>query len=399
MMKGKRFLRTAALAAVFAAALLTACEQAALPEVLPHTEASVPGMGTVTVRATAAGAVRSREAGAARTVAPDFAEAAFDTYDLTFSGGTTIPAKTVPAEDIGTPIKLPEGDYTLTVTARKGDDPIATGTASVTVKIDEPQTVEVFLSPETGGADGTFSYNVTFRAGTKGVLTLTDTAGNAVKDSAGDTVEPITLTGNKTGTVEKLRPGVYLLAGAITRDDTTVNFTNETVYLYSGLESAFKRNFSLVLPVKVESLAEVLEFLSTADANDIDHPYPLDLSGLTLADLTKGDDPLGELFASLSDNIYVDLDLSGCAITEIADIASDIVNSRPNKNKIVSVTLPDSLEAIGDNAFRGFTSLTSIDLPDSLTSLGTYAFTGCTSLATIDLTDTHLYYFNYSYIY
>ena len=46
---------------------------------------------------------------------------------------------------------------------------------------------------------------------------------------------------------------------------------------------------------------------------------------------------------------------------------------------LTTVTLPDSLTAIGGWAFRDCShcSLTAVTLPDSLTSIGDYAFRGC----------------------
>ena len=55
---------------------------------------------------------------------------------------------------------------------------------------------------------------------------------------------------------------------------------------------------------------------------------------------------------------------------------------------LTSITLPDSLNIIGDDAFFYCDSLTSITLPDSLTSIGNEAFVGCSSLTSITLPDS-----------
>lgn len=50
-----------------------------------------------------------------------------------------------------------------------------------------------------------------------------------------------------------------------------------------------------------------------------------------------------------------------------------------------SITLPESITAIGDNAFQECSNLTSIIIPDSVISIGRNAFEGCKSLRSITL--------------
>lgn len=57
-------------------------------------------------------------------------------------------------------------------------------------------------------------------------------------------------------------------------------------------------------------------------------------------------------------------------------------------SSLTSITLPDSLSKIGHSAFRSCTSLRSITLPDSLTTIGPSAFHGCRSLTSITLPDS-----------
>ena len=53
-----------------------------------------------------------------------------------------------------------------------------------------------------------------------------------------------------------------------------------------------------------------------------------------------------------------------------------------------SITIPDSVTSIGDNAFYNCTSLTSIEIPDSVTSIGECAFCNCESLTSIEIPDS-----------
>jgi hypothetical protein len=48
-----------------------------------------------------------------------------------------------------------------------------------------------------------------------------------------------------------------------------------------------------------------------------------------------------------------------------------------------SVTIPDGVTEIGNNAFNGCKSLASVEIPSSVTKIGVGAFYKCTSLASI----------------
>ena len=58
-----------------------------------------------------------------------------------------------------------------------------------------------------------------------------------------------------------------------------------------------------------------------------------------------------------------------------------------NCSSLLSITIPDDIENIGDSAFYGCSSLTSITIPDSVTSINASAFYGCTSLEGVYITD------------
>jgi hypothetical protein len=54
---------------------------------------------------------------------------------------------------------------------------------------------------------------------------------------------------------------------------------------------------------------------------------------------------------------------------------------------LTSITIPNSVTSIGDDAFWNCTSLTSITIPKSVTNIGDYAFWNCTSLTSITIKD------------
>ncbi|MBR6198216.1 MAG: leucine-rich repeat domain-containing protein [Bacteroidaceae bacterium] len=53
--------------------------------------------------------------------------------------------------------------------------------------------------------------------------------------------------------------------------------------------------------------------------------------------------------------------------------------------ELKSISIPNSVTTIGENAFYGCTGLTSITIPNSVTSIGSGAFHGCSSLTSITI--------------
>ncbi len=57
-------------------------------------------------------------------------------------------------------------------------------------------------------------------------------------------------------------------------------------------------------------------------------------------------------------------------------------------SSLTSIEIPDGVESIGDSAFEGCSSLTSIEIPDGVKRIDAYAFRGCSSLISIKIPDS-----------
>ena len=77
--------------------------------------------------------------------------------------------------------------------------------------------------------------------------------------------------------------------------------------------------------------------------------------------------------------------INGLPVTSIGNSA--FFNNLPdyNSSSLTSVTIPNSVTNIGQQAFSGCNSLTSVNIPNGVTSIGDYAFYSCYSLTSVSI--------------
>jgi hypothetical protein len=131
------------------------------------------------------------------------------------------------------------------------------------------------------------------------------------------------------------------------------------------------------------------------------------LTGIALEDLQEGKDPLGQVFSALgakwdgnstmsAEGRFIALDISGCTGNTIGSIIASSASARPhddiydntwNRQRLVSIRFPPSLEYIGDYTFFYCRALESVELLDGLKVIGHKSF-GTSGLLSVELPDS-----------
>ena len=294
---------------------------------------------------------------------------------------------------------LPAGDYSGNVTVKDAYSGAVLGTVSVSYFAQQAQI-------EVTGKDGTLL--ATASAGNNGAATLDFgempygytpaqySQAVTVKNTGNVAVE-VGYTGgsdwlaSSDSSYSTLQPGATRTMtftvpagkglGQHTREPDTTSGGNIWVRMQNDVQ-AFARVY-LGYTFTVTKPATWGEWLYDAQAQTLTRLS----DNLTLQNVTAGGTSLtiGEQYSFQS----TELDLTG-AITD-ADGTAYTITALAQRAfigyKLAAVTLPDGLQSIGEEAFRGCSELTSIDIPASVTSIGENAFYDCTSLTAVTLPD------------
>jgi hypothetical protein len=316
----------------------------------------------------------------------------FSKYELTFTpkGTQTAPDPVTVQGGARHSLNLPAGNWTITAVGyvhiegisgiANGDYEAARGEQDVTVYSSSSTTI-VMIDIKGGveeGQKGVFSYDITLPVGL-------DSAFLQIYTLAGAQTSERSLTlpaGGPSGSFA-LDAGYYLLKIKQTKSGKDTIHA-ELVHIYGGLTtSAAGPAYDFT---SFHSVAEVAYYLAGMPANTAAYPYHIVLSGLNLErDLVDHYDPLAKLMEALEGK-YVELDLSGCTGSSLRDTWG-YDSSTPNKDKVVSIILPDTITILSGYNFRGYTSLVNI-VSEGLETIGSDVFSGCTSLVSLELPQT-----------
>jgi hypothetical protein len=232
------------------------------------------------------------------------------------------------------------------------------------------------------------SVNVTpstlsLNAGTTGTINATIIPNNATNQnvswSSTDTsVATVTYIGT-AATVTALKAGTARIT-VTTQDGNKTNYCTVTVTPAAGADNTFT------------SVADMRTWLTNQDANTPETAYNVRLNVNTLPRYMNNN------FSSK----YVNLDLSGSTMTGfetyafegsrtlISVILPNTVNAIPSElfrscSGLTSVTIGTGVNSIGPSAFNGCSGLPTISIPNNVTSIGNNAFQGCTGLKSISI--------------
>ena len=149
-------------------------------------------------------------------------------------------------------------------------------------------------------------------------------------------------------------------------------------------------------------MATIAENLSRIQSAKADIKTAIEAKGVTVpssATIDTYDDYVSQISGGVGDNTLIKSikieDFTGATFNRSASYITsvtipDSVTSIGNEafrycESLSSIEIPNSVTSIGNEAFRYCKSLSSIEIPNSVTSIGAYAFNNCTSLTSINI--------------
>lgn len=84
-------------------------------------------------------------------------------------------------------------------------------------------------------------------------------------------------------------------------------------------------------------------------------------------------------------------------MSDILQIENGVLISCTDKSA-TSVTIPDGVTQIGENAFKDCTSLSSVLIPESVTEIGRFAFHNCAALSSLSIPTSVTKIGNYAFL-
>ena len=249
--------------------------------------------------------------------------------------------------------------------------------------------------------DDTEHWKVCSRCGT-----ISEKTGHVYQESGKCECGATEITPESEFTFTALGEDTYSLAGySGTRENIRIPATYNGGTVVSIESSAFANCTgitSVIVPDSVTSIGEGA-FAGCSSLESITIPFVGAEAGKTSKDTYQY--PLGYIFGSTSytggtevtqyyygsstsrttySTYYIPSSLRSVTVTG----GNILYGAFYNCSTITSVTIPDSVTAIGGYAFYNCTGLTSMPIPDSVTSIGRSALSGCTGLTSVTIPES-----------
>jgi hypothetical protein len=193
------------------------------------------------------------------------------------------------------------------------------------------------------------------------------------------------------GTLD-LPSGIYRLALDLRNRVGKAALWNSVAHISGAFETpvtfAFPEN-PFASAARFGSIMAFASWLSQAVSNTVNNPYPLDLEGINVKSNNMDPNELGEMHSDGLGNLYaafqgryIALDMDACTGASIP--YSNDPRNRPDRDKLVCLTLPRTLTGIGGNSFTNCVNLRNVVFPDSLQWIRQNSFRGCASLESLE---------------
>ena len=142
-----------------------------------------------------------------------------------------------------------------------------------------------------------------------------------------------------------------------------------------GIETVFdKESYKYTTSGTLKNISEAIQGTDSS-YNNIIHPVELDLSELTGVTKIEKRDISATAIASLTlPGTITTLSTAGFSFD------SKYIDGQYYDSQLVSVTIPEGVTTIEDEAFSGCASLVSIEIPKSVTTIGSSPFSSCRAL-------------------
>ncbi|MDR2476609.1 MAG: hypothetical protein LBD18_02345, partial [Treponema sp.] len=171
---------------------------------------------------------------AGRTLLPAQTDLHINQWVITFTaaGSNQRPSQTFTGADLSQPMQVEEGEWALSLEAKKDGTVIAGGTASSNITVITGQQVSatvtlVFTAP--GGGAGSLEYTITNNSGitpySDGIkIELTPLSGGGTPETIGSTL---------TGTKSNINAGYYLVSATLSGDGKKA-LKSDVAHIYKG---------------------------------------------------------------------------------------------------------------------------------------------------------------------